>query len=180
MEQSAGYKKFLLLIGSVLLSALIIALLIHENYFFDTLDNERITVYKKKSIPERLSAGQFVILTTPENVKKYLHDKGLSAPTKKFYVKEIGGDEGDTFYIERGQFYINNGLVGSVYRIDSKGRVLSNIEPGRKQIVKSGNALLVETGKDYPFDSRYFGEIEKRNIISLAKPVYSFKKSKFF
>ena len=179
MQQTAGYNK-LLLIGSVLLVALVMAFLFHENYFFDTLDNERINVYKKEAIPKTLSAGQFVILTTPENVRKYLHDKELSAPTKKFYVKEIGGDEGDAFYIENGNFYINNKLVGKVYGRDSKGRTLSNLEPGRKQIVKSGNALLVETGNDYPFDSRYFGEIEKRHIIAIAKPVYSFKRNKFF
>ena len=165
-----GNKK-LLLIGVLFVAVSVIASLFHGNYYLNTSSSVPIGLYRKEALPEKLSKGQFVLLFVPENLKQFLYSSG-GFPKRWKLLKQIGGVEGDSFKIENGKFYINNKFIGNVHKTDSKGRAIPGIEPNKKQIVKSGNVLLVATGLELSFDSRYFGEVGKENIIGIATPIF--------
>ncbi len=118
-------------------------------------------IYLLKEIDE-LKKGDVVVLNIPSNIKEILYSRGYLPKNIKTLLKEVVAVEGDKVHITYNRLYINGEFKGEIAEVDSKGRELvSYVKDG---VLKSGEVFLLGKGKN-SFDSRYFGAVEKNEIL---------------
>lgn len=118
-------------------------------------------IYLLKEIDE-LKKGDVVVLNIPSNIKEILYSRGYLPKNIKTLLKEVVAVEGDKVHVTYNKLYINGEFKGEIAEVDPKGRVLvSYVKDG---VLKSGEVFLLGKGKN-SFDSRYFGAVEKNEIL---------------
>ncbi|MGL5853894.1 MAG: signal peptidase I [Cetobacterium sp.] len=118
-------------------------------------------IYLLKEIDE-LKKGDVVVLNIPSNIKEILYSRGYLPKNIKTLLKEVVAVEGDCVEVDHNKLYINGEFKGDIAEVDLKGRKLvSFVKAG---VLKSGEVFLLGRGKN-SFDSRYFGAVEKSEIL---------------
>ncbi|MGL5779513.1 signal peptidase I [Cetobacterium sp.] len=118
-------------------------------------------IYLLKEIDE-LKKGDVVVLNIPSNIKEILYSRGYLPKNIKTLLKEVVAVEGDKVHVTYNKLYINGEFKGEIAEVDPKGRALvSYVKDG---VLKSGEVFLLGKGKN-SFDSRYFGAVEKNEIL---------------
>lgn len=89
-------------------------------------------------------------------------------------MKKVVGVTGDQVVMTHAGIRINNEHVPfSKPRLaDASGRTLPKIYPQQFKMQKSELLLMSDT-TDTSFDSRYFGVINKSNVLNVIKPLYT-------
>lgn len=118
-------------------------------------------IYLLRDIDE-LKKGDVVVLNIPLNIKETLYSRGYLPKNIKTLLKEVVAVEGDSIKVDHNKIYINGEFKGDIAEVDPKGRELvSFVKDG---VLKSGEVFLLGRGKN-SFDSRYFGAVEKSEIL---------------
>ena len=118
-------------------------------------------IYLLKEIDE-LKKGDVVVLNIPLNIKETLYSREYLPRNIKTLLKEVVAVEGDSIKVDCNKLYINGEFKGDIAEVDTKGRELvSFVKDG---VLKSGEVFLLGKGKN-SFDSRYFGAVEKNEIL---------------
>ena len=118
-------------------------------------------IYLLREIDE-LKKGDVVVLNIPLNIKETLYSRGYLPKNIKTLLKEVAAVEGDFVEVVHNKIYINGEFKGEIAEVDPKGRELvSFVKDG---ILKSGEVFLLGRGRN-SFDSRYFGVVEKSEIL---------------
>ena len=126
----------------------------------------------KISASASLKRGDIIIFMPPDYLKSIIY-KRRWLPDGWPLMKQIGALPGDTYCINKDrQFLINGRFVGPVYKVDSQGLPLPQIDGCRT--VAPDTFLPVATHILKSFDGRYFGAIPLNIIKGKAVPVYSF------
>jgi len=132
-------------------------------------------IYIKKEIPSKLACGQILLFKIPEHVKDLVFQRGWFLSNLNFFMtKPIAALEGDVILISKNRLFINNKYFGQVKNNDKKGLPLPQISNHFK-IPK--NKIFVASMKDDSFDSRYFGLIDKKNVLAVVKPFVIFSRA---
>ena len=118
------------------------------------------------------SKGHYVSYKPEAKFQKYIGTNyNLKGKRKEITVlKKIAASEGDVVEIKNYDIYINGEKTGKVIKL--KG-LTENLPDSKKILSKDEYFLMGETPDS--FDSRYFGTVKKKDIISEIKLVVSGK-----
>ena len=87
-----------------------------------------------------------------------------------FFLKEIGGVAGDSYYISKDlNFYINGKYIGKVSATDKENRPMP-FNPGLN-IIPEDSFLPIGTNPK-SFDGRYTGAVSNKAIIAKVIPIF--------
>ena len=118
-------------------------------------------IYLLKEIDE-LKKGDVVVLNIPSNIKEILYSRGYLPKNKKTDYILNALEKNNFVEVVHNKIYINGEFKGNIAEVDPKGRkLISFVKDG---ILKSGEVFLLGRGKN-SFDSRYFGTVEKSEIL---------------
>ncbi|WP_432205484.1 S26 family signal peptidase (plasmid) [Cetobacterium somerae] len=150
---------------SVIATSLLLYLFIKEvnsRYFVLNLSpSMEKGLYFLRDVDE-LKKGDVVVLNIPLNVKETLYSRGYLPKNIKTLLKEIVAVEGDIIDIAHKKLYINGELKGDIAEVDPRGRKLVSF--AKNGALKKDEVFLLGRGEN-SFDSRYFGTIEKSEIL---------------
>lgn len=113
------------------------------------------------------SYGDYVIIQLAEDIPALHAKKGL------FLLKRIAGMPGDTYCVYDDRLELN-GIIYPIYRKVG----LPSLSSGADKVDNDCYFLLNE--KQDSFDSRYFGEIKKSDIVCKVRLLVSFKSIEYF
>ena len=126
--------------------------------------------------------GSLVLACLPPPVGSFARARGYvprgrcpdgGAPVGKL----VAAVAGDTVVMSAAGLEVNGRAIpnsGPLTR-DSHGRLLPSAPMGR-QIVRTGELWLMSPYSPLSFDSRYFGSVEVRSVLTLARPLWTAKR----
>jgi conjugative transfer signal peptidase TraF len=141
-----------------------------------------VGVYVARPVPSRavlLPRGQLVALCLGETLAAWARARGYlrrgSCPDGSSPIgKPIFGIAGDTLEVTRAGIS-RNGVPAARTRAldtDAAGRPLPRVPPGR-YLVPPGEIWVVSSYDTRSWDSRYFGPVPLRAVISLLRPLWT-------
>lgn len=119
---------------------------------------------------KNLSIGKLIAFPIPKNAKQIIFARkwlAFDMPLLK-YISAIAGDE---ICIKKHGLYINKNRFGHIVETDDSN---NHIQVSFGCYVLSDNELFVTTGYHKSFDSRYFGPIKIKDVLSTIKPLLTF------
>ena len=124
------------------------------------LVGDQVIVDLRKKEPIK---GTFIVFKFPDD-------------PKKIYLKRTIATEGDVLEIKNKNVFINHGILYEPYRVHADNKVLpKNTSPrdnfGPIQIPKN-NVFVMGDNRDYSFDSRFYGPVDKSVLIGTALYIY--------
>lgn len=120
----------------------------------DSLANKIWITYKDISLDTK-----YVLFIPP--FTKYTKNSDIK------YLKKIGCREGQNLSIKENKYFCDNELIGIAKEKDMNGVKLEKFE--FNGIVPKDKYFVIGT-HEYSFDSKYFGFIDKSQILRKAKP----------
>ena len=115
------------------------------------------------------AAGDYVVYIPPKEVKDIAASRGWMKE-ETFFLKEIGGVAGDSYYISKDlNFYINGKYVGKVSATDKENRPMP-FNPGLN-IIPEDSFMPIGTNPK-SFDGRYTGAVSNKAIIAKVIPIF--------
>lgn len=142
-----------------------------KNFMINPTDSIETGIYRNALI-NNFSKGHYVSYKPEAKFQKYIGaNYNLKEKKKEITVlKKIAASEGDVVEIKNYDIYINGEKAGKVIKL--KG-LTENLPDSKKILSKDEYFLMGETPDS--FDSRYFGIVKKKDIISEIKLVVSGK-----
>lgn len=142
-----------------------------KNFMINPTDSIETGIYRNALI-SNFSKGNYVSYKPEPKFQKYIGTNyNLKKRGKEITVlKKIAASEGDVVEIRNYDIYINGEKSGRVIKLKGLNENLPNM---RKTLSKDEYFLMGETPDS--FDSRYFGTVKKKDIISEIKLVASGK-----
>ena len=142
-----------------------------KNFMINPTDSIETGIYRNALI-SNFSKGNYVSYKPEAKFQKYIGTNyNLKKRGKEITVlKKIAASEGDVVEIKNYDIYINGEKSGRVIKLKGLTENLPNM---RKTLSKDEYFLIGETPDS--FDSRYFGTVKKKDIISEIKLVASGK-----
>lgn len=142
-----------------------------KNFMINPTDSIETGIYRNALI-SNFSKGNYVSYKPEAKFQKYIGTNyNLKKRGKEITVlKKIAASEGDVVEIKNYDIYINGEKSGRVIKLKGLNENLPNM---RKTLSKDEYFLMGETPDS--FDSRYFGTVKKKDIISEIKLVASGK-----
>lgn len=146
------------------------------NFRLNTTESIPLGIYQLEKSNKEIKKGDFIVFCLPQELHKtafYLGYVGDGNCYNKYepLAKEVVGVQGDFVTTKNNEVFINNKLLKD-YRIrkfDSLGRPVKSINYDNKKL--DGYFVLGSLDKERSWDSRYYGEIEKENVIGVLKPI---------
>ena len=132
-----------------------------------------------RGVPVR---GSIVLACLPLSVAAFARARGYiprgdrcpggTAPIGKMVLAVVG----DTVVVSGTGLEVNGRLTPNSRprRVDSGGRPLPSVLQGR-HIVRVGEVWLVSSYSPLSFDSRYFGAIAARSVLSVVRPLWTLR-----
>lgn len=142
-----------------------------QNLLINPSNSIETGIYRNTLI-NNFSKGNYVSYKPSSKFQKYIEaNYNLKKKAKEVTVlKKIVAAEGDVIEIKDYNIYINGEKMGKIVKL--KG-LTENLANSRKVLSKDEFFLMGETPDS--FDSRYFGTVKRKEIISEVKLVASGK-----
>ena len=130
----------------------------------------RIDITQQSSLPQELWITysdisldkDYVLFTPPQS--KYITSKDVK------YLKKIACKEDDWLRVdEYGQYYCNNNLIGRANKVDGNNKEIENFK--FNGTIPKDKIFVVGT-HPLSHDSKYFGFVDKTQIIRKATPLF--------
>lgn len=123
-------------------------------FWFNISPSIPLGIYKEIKI-ESINKGDIVVFRMDENFEKFSSTKNI--PT----AKKVVAIYGDKLEEKNNHLYVNG---------EDYGEYISGIPKAKLNISKDGYWVLSK--EKYSLDSRYFGEVKKKDILKKVKLVY--------
>ncbi|MGL4946354.1 MAG: S26 family signal peptidase [Cetobacterium sp.] len=138
--------------------------ILSNNYIINVTKSLPRGVYKILHSKE-FKKNDIVVFEIPEKAKKYLFDRKYVPSIVTSMMKAVASEKiDDVIEINNdNELIINNKNWGKVYKYDSYGRKLPEIDI-EKMKVQKGEILLLSDYSDRSFDGRYFGVVPISSI----------------
>ena len=136
-----------------------------KNLLINESDSITTGIYRK-TLFNNFSKGNYVMFLPKDKFQKYIGKIPLNKRNGKkiILLKKIAASEGDEIEVNNFILYINGEEKGKLLKL--KG--LTEISPSYKKILKKNEFFLLgETANS--FDSRYFGTVQRKELISQVK-----------
>lgn len=136
-----------------------------KNLLINESDSITTGIYRK-TLFNNFSKGNYVMFLPEDKFQKYIGKIPLNKRNGKkiILLKKIAASEGDEIEVNNFILYINGEEKGKLLKL--KG--LTEISPSYKKILKKDEFFLLgETANS--FDSRYFGTVQRKELISQVK-----------
>lgn len=136
-----------------------------KNLLINESDSITTGIYRK-TLFNNFSKGNYVMFLPEDKFQKYIGKISLNKRNGKkiILLKKIAASEGDEIEVNNFILYINGEEKGKLLKL--KG--LTEISPSYKKILKKDEFFLLgETANS--FDSRYFGTVQRKELISQVK-----------
>lgn len=136
-----------------------------------------IGVYQETHEP--LEKGRYVVVCLPEGIATFAQDRGYikegTCQGIQPSIKKIYAMAGDVIDIELAAVSVNGVTLSNsqTQEVDSKGRTLPHVIFG-KYTVQEGEIWVLSLYAKNSFDSRYYGPLYERQLISTARPILVF------
>lgn len=169
MEKITKFIKTLIISFTTIL---IIHLFINNFIIFNETESLEKGIYF--AIPcnkNNIQIGDIVFFKMPENLDKLVHHRNYINKECHYFLKKVGGLEGNIVANKENKFYINSQIIGEIFKEDSLGNKLPQI---KDFIISKGNFVPIGTHRK-SFDGRYFGEIPLNLIEKKAFLLFSLK-----
>jgi len=156
----------------VIISAFALIYLIYNSgLIFNITGSMPIGIYYTSSNTKNIKKGDFVIVKLPFQLQKFGVERKYIPNYKTKLLKEVIGIPGDKVNLKDKEIVINNSHVykAPTYKYDMEHRKL-HFYPRGEYISKS-YWLYGENNPDESWDSRYYGPVNKLNILKKAVPV---------
>lgn len=115
---------------------------------------------------QKVSNGDYVIVSPPENAKHYLYDRHWTVSS--FLLKHVAALPGEQYEIRKPWLVIGD-KEAYIFTEDSDGLPMQAL-PNGVYTVPAGKALLVSFDVPRSFDSRYFGPVDQSLIVRKVVP----------
>lgn len=132
----------------------------------------RIDITQQKSLDNSLWIT-YSDLSVKSNYILFIPPKSIYTKKENIqYLKQIACNEGDILKVEGKDYYCNDKYIGTACIYDGKGNKVDNfIFNGEIPIDK----FFVTGTHHLSYDSKYFGFIDKSQILRKAKPLFEEK-----
>lgn len=118
---------------------------------------------------DHLSAGDLVVIHVPDAFKKLVSGRGYLPPNVPL-IKRIVALSGDRVCHDDGAIYVNGAYLASALERDEAGRPMP-VWRGCGRLGRD-EFFAVMAGIDASLDSRYFGPLDRRQIVGKAMPIW--------
>ncbi|AMD95940.1 signal peptidase I [Leptotrichia sp. oral taxon 847] len=163
-ENILKYKKKVnkgLLIFWILFVLVVISYLLFTQLFWVNVSPSiPLGIYREIKFKD-VKKGDIVVFKMDENFEKYSSTKNIK---NILTVKKIVAVYGDKLEVQNNHLFVNG---------EDYGEYIKGIERAKLNISKDGYWVLSK--EKYSLDSRYFGEIKKKDILKKVKLVYKIK-----
>ena len=167
-------RRFLPLGAGICLCALSCLVSFSVHHIFGIIINYTASLpkglYRLHPLPPDIERNMLIALAVPEHVQSMVYGRGWLLKGS-LLLKPVAAVAGDRFRITDEGLSINKRYVGPVYSYDTQGLPLPVLRTS--YILKEGQVFLASP---YPrsFDSRYFGPVDKKDIIAEVTPLFTF------
>lgn len=114
----------------------------------------------------RIDRGDTVLFSPPRRIDAYIVKRGWKVAGEPM-LKQIFALAGDKVCVVSGHIWINDTLKAESLSLDSQSRPLPDLHLCR--ILAHNEYMLMSNYNAKSFDSRYFGPINRVNIVAKAK-----------
>lgn len=114
--------------------------------------------------------GDLIVFPVPERVRSFVIERGWLKPDS-YLIKPVAAKTGDNMRITSRQVFINGISFGATKKQDRRGLPLPSLV--FNDTLSPGKIAVLQRSDD-SFDSRYFGPIDKKDIIGKAVPILLF------
>jgi len=129
-------------------------------------------IYLKKTVPETIAIGKLVLFEIPPEIKTFMIDREWIPTYVNYYLmKPVAAIAGDHVSVHADSVFVNHIFKGSVKKVDQQGLMLPQYYYNGEL---TQNTYFLLASAHNSFDSRYFGPIHKRSIISIVEPFILF------
>lgn len=174
-------KRFLLsLYGGGLLALASIAVIKQAGFRVNTSPSIPLGIYRTTTSP--LSVGSYVLLC-PENKEPFITAQkrdyigaGYCPGGLGYMFKRVAALPNDIITTTANGMYINGKLYpdSKPFHHDALNRMLP-IWHAHQTRLKAGEVVLMTQGDKNSFDARYFGPLPKQQIVSVVRPVLTWR-----
>lgn len=118
--------------------------------------------------------GELVLVDPPNNVifrealKKRILSSGLSSAGTCYMIKIMAATTGDDVEIRNEGMFVGGKKLANSQR--KNWQIEGMIEPPIKKKLK--DEVLLYTPHQESFDSRYFGSVDRKSVITTIKPIF--------
>lgn len=116
-----------------------------------------------------LRHGALAVVQLPHPTKAYAHARGY-LPASVFLIKPIAALQGDTFCRLGALVLVNGRAIARSHALDGFGRSLPQWQGCHRL---NATTLAVISRRADSFDSRYFGLLERHQVIGVAVPLWA-------
>ena len=174
-------KRFLLsLYGGGLLVLASIAVIKQAGFRINTSPSIPLGIYRTTTTP--LSVGSYVLLC-PENKEPFITAQkrdyigaGYCPGGLGYMFKRVAAMPNDIITTTANGMYINGKLYpdSKPFKHDALNRTLP-IWHANQTRLKAGEVVLMTEGDKNSFDARYFGPLPEQQIVSVVRPVLTWR-----
>lgn len=169
-------RKLLIKIFSILFIIIIILKFLSNFFIINITKSLPIGIYKKIN-KENIEVGDYVLFKIKDKeILNIMLNNHYIFNSNENILKKVVGIENDIFTTKKDDLFFkilfkNGKRINIIKEKDSLGRQLPQIK--EKIIVKNGEIFVMGTHTN-SFDSRYFGTIYIKDILSVCEPFLIF------
>ena len=123
----------------------------------------RVFFLKRFFAPAEITRGRYVMFDLPDNFADLVSEKNLPV------IKEVVGIEGDRLEVFGMSFFCNGMPIGKAKQYSLKGERIEHFT--ESTVIPEGKLFVVGQHKD-SLDSKYFGFLDKRQVLAIAYPIF--------
>lgn len=165
-------KTRLILITFSIPAAIFGTLLIAKQSIVTNWTNSEPKGFYKKNAPNDIKLNDYVIIPNSINEVTKLAVTRNYLPVNHNFIKNIFGVPGDIIKINNNIISINDKILGIILTNDAYDKPLPTII--KEGVIPPDHYFVASTRIHNSFDSRYFGLVSKKQIISKATPLLTF------
>lgn len=168
-----GYKKKIVIIMGIFFSFMIFLKEIAKDYTVTVTKSLPLGIYKLTDI-EHIEIGDIVQFSLNEKELEILYNRDYLPRFAKTLLKEVAADYSNREEIEIKEdefykyLYVSGKNYGPIFNKDSKGRTIKEISLEELK-PKNKDEYLLLSSHYKSYDSRYFGLINKKDILKKAE-----------
>lgn len=154
LKYEKGINKVLLAFWILFVVIVTSYLILTKLFWFNISPSIPLGIYREIKI-DRINKGDIVVFKMDENFEKYSSTKNILT------AKKIVATYNDKLEIQNNHLFVNG---------EDYGEYIKGIKRADLKLSKDGYWVLSK--EKYSLDSRYFGEIKKKDILKKVELVY--------
>lgn len=123
----------------------------------------RVFFLKRFFPATEVTRGRYVMFRLPSDFVELVSEKNLPA------IKQVVGIEGDRLEVLGKSFFSNGKPIGKAKRYSLQGERVEHFT--ECCLIPEGKLFVVGHHKD-SLDSKYFGFLDKRDVLAIAYPIF--------